>query len=39
LTIDGYRDEIKLALTGYLLELEIDDPTIDACILASMREI
>ena len=39
MTIDAYREEIKLNLTGYLLDLEIDDPTIDNIILVSMREI
>ena len=39
MTIDAYREEIKLSLTGCLLELEINDSTIDSIILASMREL
>lgn len=37
--INGYRDEIKLELTGGLLDLEIDDANLDLIINASMREI
>lgn len=37
--IAGYRDEIKLRLTGNLLELELDDPTIDKIIQAALREL
>lgn len=36
---EAYRDEIKLRLTGNLLELEIDDATIDKLIDAALREI
>lgn len=35
----AYRDEIKLRLTGGLLELEIDDSTLDKVIDAALREI
>lgn len=37
--ITSYREEIKLKLTGGLLELEIDDPTIDRIINSVLREI
>jgi len=37
--IAGYRDEIKLRLTGNILELELDDPTIDKIIQAALREL
>lgn len=33
-----YRDEIKLALTGGVLELEIDDATIDKVVDSAFRE-
>lgn len=32
-------EEIKLELTGQLLELEIDDSTIELCIKKSLREL
>ena len=35
----AYRDEIRLRLTGGLLELELDDSTLDKVIDAAMREI
>lgn len=35
----AFRDEIKLRMTGNLLELEIDDATIDKIIDAALREI
>ena len=37
--IAAYRDEIKLRLTGNLLELELDDATIDKVINSALREI
>lgn len=37
--IAGYRDEIKLKLTGNLLELELDNPTIDKIIQSALREL
>lgn len=37
--LSAYRSEIKLQLTGYLLELEIEDATIDQIINSSLREI
>ena len=37
--ISSYREEIKLKLTGGMLELEIDDPTIDKAINSVLREI
>lgn len=37
--IDAYRDEIKLRLTGNILELELDDSTLDKIINAGLREI
>ena len=39
MTINEFRDEIKLKLTGYLIELEIDDPTLDKIINAALREV
>lgn len=39
MTIDEYRDEIRLKLTGYLLEMELDDPTLDKIIKAALREV
>ena len=35
----AYRDEIRLRLTGGLLELELDDSTLDKVIDAALREI
>lgn len=37
--INAYREEIKLALTGGLLELEIEDSVIDRIINSAFREI
>lgn len=37
--LQAYRDEIRLALTAYVLDLELDDATIDAIINSSLREI
>lgn len=37
--ISAYRDEIRLRLTGGLLDLELDDITIDKIIQSCMREI
>ena len=39
MNISAYRDEIKLKLTGGILELEITDATIDLAISAALREI
>lgn len=39
MTIDAYRDQIKLELTGYILDLELDDATLDRIIANSLREI
>ena len=39
MTIEEYREEIKLKLTGYLLEMEINDPTLDRIIKAALREV
>lgn len=35
----AYRDEIRLRLTGGLLELELDDSILDKVIDASLREV
>ena len=35
----AYRDEIKLLLTGNMLELELDDSTIDKILNMALREI
>ena len=37
--IAAYRDEIKLKLTGNLLEIELDDATIDKVINSALREL
>lgn len=37
--ITAYRDEIRLKLTGNLLDLELDDVTIDRIIQSCLREI
>ena len=37
--LQAYRDEIKLKLTGGVLDLEIDDATIDKIINAAFKEV
>lgn len=37
--ITSYRDEIRLRLTGGLLDLELDDVTIDKIIASCLREV
>ena len=39
MTLKEYRDEIRLELTGNVLELELDDATLDQIINKSLREI
>jgi hypothetical protein len=39
LTLEEYREEIKLKLTGYILEIELDDDTIDKIIYSALREM
>ena len=39
MTTDEFRDEIKLKLTGYLIEMELDDPTLDRIIKSALREV
>lgn len=39
MNIVDFRDEIKLKLTGGILEIELDDPTIDKIIQSALREI
>lgn len=39
MNIDAYRDEIKLRLTGNILELELDDSTLDRIINSGLREL
>lgn len=39
MTTQEIVDEIKLELTGYLLEMEIEDSTIEAVIKKAAREI
>ena len=39
MVLSDYRDEIKLKLTGDLLESELDDNTIDRVIKSSLREL
>ena len=37
--LETYREEIKLRLTGGVLELEIDDQTIDKILNSTLREV
>ena len=37
--LEAYREEIKLRLTGGVLELEIDDQTIEKIINSTLREV
>ena len=39
MNITAYRDEIRLKLTGGLIDLELDDVTIDKIIQSCMREL
>lgn len=39
MTINDYREEIKLKLTGYLIEMELDDPKLDLIIKSALREV
>lgn len=39
MTMDAYLDEIKLEVTGGLLELEISDDTLRSIVQASLREL
>lgn len=39
MVLSDYRDEIKLKLTGDLLETELDDNTIERIIKSSLREL
>lgn len=39
MTTNEVRDEIKLLLTGQLLELEVEDTTLDSVISSSIREL
>ena len=39
MNLQEYRDELKLKLTGELLDLELADSTLDAIINSAMREI
>lgn len=39
MNIEDYRDEIKLKLTGDLLETELEDETIDKIIKSALREL
>lgn len=39
MTLQDYRDEIKLKLTGCLLEMEITDPVLDRIINSALREV
>lgn len=39
MTLEAYRDEIRLKLTGGVLDLEIDDATLDRIIASAFREI
>jgi len=37
--VAAYIDEIRLKLTGYVLEMELDDATITKVLNASLREL
>ena len=37
--ITAYRDEIRLKLTGFMLDLELDDITLDRIIESCLREV
>ena len=39
MNLESYRDEIKLRLTGYVIEMELDDAALDKIINAAFREI
>lgn len=39
MTQEQYRNEIKLKLTGYLLEMEINDAVLDSIINSALREV
>jgi len=39
LTRDAYKDEIKIKITGGVLDMEIDDSVLDKIINAGLREI
>lgn len=39
MNISAFRDEIKLRLTGGILELELDDSMLDKVIDAALREL
>lgn len=39
MNIGRFRDEIKLKLTGYLIEMELDDSALDKVIQAALREV
>ena len=39
LTLEDYREEIKLKLTGQILDIELDDDTIDSVIKSALREM
>ena len=39
LTLEEYREEIKLKLTGYIIDIELDDETIDRVIHSALREM
>ena len=39
MTMQNIIDEIKLELTGYLLEMEIDDKTIESVVNKAIREL
>ena len=38
-SLENIREEIRLKLTGDLLELELDDDTIDQVIMSAIREL
>lgn len=39
MTMQEVISEIKLELTGYILDVEIDDTTIESVVKKSMREL
>ena len=39
MTLEGILDEIKLELTGYILDMEINDETLVSVVKKSLREL
>ena len=37
--MDAYREELKLRLTGNLIDLELTDEALDGCINSAFRQV